>query len=98
MKSLFEAGMLVFFGAAWPISIIKSWKSKSTGGKSVLFSYVVVIGYVCGLLAKVFDDVTPGYVFYKDYVFWLYVLNLAMVTADLLLWYRNRAYEKSLAK
>ena len=35
--SIFEAGMLLCFGAAWPMNIIKSIKTKSTKGKSLPF-------------------------------------------------------------
>jgi hypothetical protein len=83
--SEFEAGMLICFGAAWPASLWKSWRARSTGGKSVVFLYVVGLGYVCGILHKVTFNLDP--------VVALYALNLAMVSADIVLWYRNRRTE-----
>ena len=51
--SIFEAGMLISFGAAWPLNIYKSIKTRSAVGKSVLFLIVVFIGYVCGIIHKI---------------------------------------------
>ena len=49
LKSLLEITMLICFGAAWPISIYKSWTSHSSKGKSLLFLAVIVIGYASGI-------------------------------------------------
>jgi len=84
--SVFEAGMLVCFGFAWPISLLKAWRSRSTGGKSPWFSAVVILGYVFGITHKILHS--------RDIVMVLYVINMLMVTGDLLLWFRNRRYEK----
>ncbi len=85
--SVFEILMLLCFGAAWPFSIYKSWKSRATGGKSVLFLFIVVAGYVAGIINKVF--------YRMDAVVWLYVLNALMVSADAVLWFRNRRLERT---
>ncbi len=79
--SLFEMIMLLCFGAAWPMSIYKSYTSKSVAGKSVFFLYIIMIGYVSGIINKL--------LYHYDWVVYLYVLNLLMVTTDLLLYYRN---------
>ena len=81
----FEATMLVCFGAAWPISIIRSYRSRSTKGKSGLFSIVVIVGYLCGILNKA--------LYQPDFVIALYALNLIMVAVDFCLWIRNRRLE-----
>ncbi len=52
--SPFEIGMLVCFGISWPISVFKSWKTKSTAGKSILFMTAILIGYISGILHKIF--------------------------------------------
>ncbi len=78
--------MLICFGAAWPFSIYRSVKSKSTNGKSRLFLLVLILGYIAGILNKIFYD--------YDIVLYLYVLNLLMVSTDALLWIRNRRQEK----
>ncbi|MGF7058278.1 hypothetical protein [Brassicibacter mesophilus] len=80
--SIFEIIMLLCFGFAWPFSIYKSYKSKSVGGKSLLFLIVILFGYAAGILNKIF------YSF--DNVIYLYMLNMGMVTIDMLLYIRNQ--------
>lgn len=79
--SIFEVIMLICFGAAWPLSIYKSYTSRSIAGKSALFLVVILIGYVAGILHKIFNQ--------YDAVIYLYILNFLMVLADLLLYIRN---------
>ncbi len=86
---IFEAIMLLCFGAAWPFSIYKSAKSRKTGGKSPLFLVIVIVGYIAGIINKLLT--------HPDYVLWLYVLNAVMVSVDLALYIRNRMYEKRAA-
>ncbi len=80
--SIFEIIMLLCFGAAWPFSIYKSYKSRSVEGKSLLFLLVVFIGYWSGILHKIFYN--------YDSVIYLYILNLIMVGIDILLYIRNK--------
>jgi hypothetical protein len=88
--SVFEVIMLVCFGAAWPFSIYKSYHSKSNSGKSIVFLFIILIGYLSGLLHKVF--------FNFDMVIILYGINAVMVSIDILLYYRNRQYESLAAE
>lgn len=83
--SHFEIIMLVCFGAAWPFSIYRSWTSRSTKGKSLLFMLIVMCGYLAGVLHKIF--------FHYDMVIFLYGLNFLMVAADVLLYLRNKREE-----
>ncbi len=71
MHSPFEAGMLLCFGFSWPFSIWKLWRTKQAAGVSLRFLAMVELGYVCGLLHKIFYS--------WDGVFWLYLLNFLMV-------------------
>jgi FtsH-binding integral membrane protein len=75
--SVFEAVMLICFGASWPMAIYKTYKTKNPVGKSVPFLYLVLTGYIAGCIHKVYYS--------YDNVFWLYVLNASMVFFDLLL-------------
>lgn len=77
--------MLVCFGAAWPFSIYRSVKSGSTKGKSLLFMVVVAIGYIAGIANKLVYDF--------DGVIYLYLLDLALVSTDMVLYARNRRRE-----
>lgn len=73
--SIFEIIMLVCFGAAWPFSIHKSYKTKSAQGKSLIFMIIVIIGYVSGMLHKIY--------YHYDHVIFLYLLNTIMVAIDM---------------
>lgn len=84
--SIFEAVMLICFGAAWPFSIVRSVRSKSTNGKSFVFLLILILGYISGIINKL--------LYSNDIVLYLYILNLTMVSADALLWLRNRKIEK----
>ncbi len=84
--SIFEIVMLLCFGLAWPFSIYKSIISRQTQGKSVLFLIIVVIGYVSGIIHKL--------LYSRDWVVMLYALNALMVSVDIVLYYRNKRFEK----
>ena len=84
--SILEIVMLLCFGAAWPFSIYKSWTSRRTAGKSVFFLFIVLVGYGAGILNKALNDF--------DGVIWLYALNATMVSADIVLYYRNKRLEQ----
>ena len=82
--SIFEAGMLICFGASWPFAVLKTYKTKNVKGKSRLFLSLIILGYIFGIINKI--------LYSMDIVVWLYVLNLTLVSADaaLVLLYKNR--------
>ncbi|HET6452641.1 MAG TPA: hypothetical protein VFI08_15085 [Spirochaetia bacterium] len=82
--SVFEIAMLVCFGAAWPVSIYKSLRTRAVAGKSLFFLVIVFVGYVAGILHKI--------IFRYDLVIFLYGLNALMVGIDIVLYLRNRLY------
>ncbi len=88
--SVFEIFMLVCFGFAWPTAIHKSITSKSVEGKSLLFIYVILCGYIFGILHKI--------IYNYDIVIFLYAINLLMVFIDLLLYYRNKKLQGGAVK
>lgn len=79
--SVFEIIMLLCFGAAWPFSISRSYRSRSNAGKSLGFLYVVLTGYIAGVLHKI--------IYNYDAVIYLYALNGVLVMVDIMLYYRN---------
>ena len=81
--SVFEAGMMVCFGISWPIAALKTYRCKCVHGKSIHFSMLILLGYMCGIAHKVLDDM--------DWVFWLYILNTFFLLVDMYLYwiYRN---------
>lgn len=82
---IFEAIMLICFGAAWPFSIRKSWMARTTKGKSLFFLMVLDVGYISGILHKVFWSM--------DKVLLLYILNFVLVSIDIAIYFRNRKIE-----
>lgn len=75
--SIFEIGMLLCFGASWPFMLKKTIKTKETKGQSKRFLSIILLGYICGMLHKIFYNL--------DIVFWLYVLNFTLVFVELIL-------------
>ena len=88
--SIYEAIMLICFGAAWPFSILKSWRARTSKGKSVFFLFVVLAGYAAGIMNKVSLNQC------HDPVLWLYALNILMVGLDTVLFFRNRRIDAGL--
>lgn len=83
MSSLMEAAMVLCFGASWPLSLYKSITSRTAKGKSLLFECFIWIGYIFGLTGKIISgNIT--------YVFLFYILNLVMVSLDILVYFRNK--------
>ena len=83
---IYEAIMLICFGAAWPFSIAKSWRSRSSKGKSIFFLFVILTGYIAGILNKTTNGLN------HDPVLILYLLNTLMVAIDIALYFRNLYY------
>ena len=81
---LMEIIMVVSFGCSWPMNVMKSYKARTTKGKSLGFLLFIFFGYICGIIGKLNS---PGY---KWYVLFFYVLNFIMVSADLILYFRNK--------
>lgn len=81
--SVFEAGMMICFGISWPIAAYKTYKAKCVCGKSFAFSCLIMTGYICGIIHKLF--------FYNDWVIWLYILNMIFLGTDMVLYlkYKN---------
>lgn len=86
MVTLFESIMLICFGISWPISVYKSATSRSTKGKSVIFTIAIIVGYLAGITSKIIGG-------NFNYVFILYLINLAFVSVDLVLYFINRRRE-----
>ncbi len=80
---ILEILMVVCFGFSWPMNVMKSYKARTTKGKSLGFLVMICIGYVCGIASKVIGGS------YKWYVMFFYVLNLCMVLLDVAMYVRN---------
>lgn len=88
MSAILEIIMLVSFGASWPLNVLKSWRARTTKGKSLAFLCLIFFGYIAGIISKLTAES------FKWYVLFFYVLNLIMVGIDLCLYYRNYRLDK----
>lgn len=84
--SILEAAMVICFGLSWPLSIMRSCRSRSTKGKSLLFMIFIDIGYLCGITSKLLSHT-------YNLAFYFYFPNIIMVTTDICLYFRNKRLE-----
>ena len=94
MAELLEIIMIVSFGASWPMNVIKSYKSRTTKGKSLAFLCLIFFGYIAGIASKFVNEAYMASIAQKWYVLFFYCLNLIMVGIDLILYFRNKALDK----
>lgn len=98
MSELFEILMIVSFGASWPLNVIKSYKSRTAKGKSLIFLCLIFFGYIAGIISKLLNESYMESISCKWYVLFFYVLNLIMVGMDLCLYIRNRKLDMEAEK
>ena len=98
MSEILEIIMVVSFGASWPFNVIKSYKARTAKGKSVTFLLLILFGYVAGIASKLVNDAYMASFAEKWYVLFFYVLNLIMVSADFILYLRNKNLDKKAAE
>lgn len=96
MAEFLEIVMIVSFGASWPMNVMKSYKARTTKGKSLAFLYLILFGYVAGIASKFVNEAYMAAFAQKWYVLFFYVLNFVMVGADLILYYRNKKIDKEI--
>ena len=92
---LLEALTIFCLGLSWPLSIRKSWVSRTAKGKSLFFEVFLLIGYACGIVKKIIESVglfgvTPksGFIFVLS--FFCYILNFVEISIDVALYFRNK--------
>lgn len=86
MVQCFEGIMLICFGISWPVSVYKSFTSRSTHGKSVIFIIAILIGYIAGISGKILSGSI-------NYVLIIYIFNFIVVFCDFVLYLINRKRE-----
>ena len=87
MGSLLETIMLVCFGFSWPLNVIKAYKAKTAKGTSLPFVLLIITGYIAGISAKIIS----GQI---NYVLIAYILNLAIVSLNIIVYFRNVSLDK----
>lgn len=80
--------MLVCFGLSWPISLINNIKAKTAKNMSLQFILLITAGYVMGISAKILNHNI-------NYVLIAYLLNLVMVSANIVVYFINKSYDKA---
>ncbi len=78
LPEILEGIMMAAFGASWPAQILKTIRVKNPAGKSFLFLYLIMTGYLCGI---------AGMILSKKFnlVLWIGCLDFAMVATDTVL-------------
>ncbi|MBO5306270.1 MAG: hypothetical protein J6B12_05850, partial [Clostridia bacterium] len=56
MAEILEVIMIVSFGASWPLNVLKSYRARTTKGKSLAFLLLILFGYVAGITSKFMND------------------------------------------
>ena len=87
MGSILETVMLVCFGFSWPLNVMKAYKAKTAKGTSLPFVLLIITGYIAGLSAKIIS----GQI---NYVLIAYILNLAIVSLNIIVYFRNVSLDK----
>lgn len=88
---ILETVMLVCFGFSWPMNLIKAYKARTAKSTSLPFIILIITGYIAGITAKL----VPGNI---NYVLIAYLLNLAIVSLNLIVYFRNLSLDKKNAK
>lgn len=92
INEICSAIMLICFGASWPFNIIKLWKSRTTKSVSLPFYLLIWSGYLIGLIGRICAGKVLGA---QNWAFWVYVLDLLMLTVALAVYFRNYMIEKN---
>ena len=87
MGSILETVMLVCFGFSWPLNVIKAYRAKTAKGTSLPFVLLIITGYIAGISAKLIS----GQI---NFVLIAYILNLAIVFLNLIVYFRNVSLDK----
>ena len=87
MTEILETIMLICFGCSWPVSVYKNVKAKTAKSMSLNFILLIIVGYVAGIIAKVCEH-------RYNFVLVVYIINLVIVSLNLVVYFRNKQYDK----
>ena len=83
--------MLVCFGFSWPMNLIKAYKARTAKSTSLPFILLIITGYIAGISAMI----ALGNL---NYVLVAYLINLAIVSLNLLVYFRNVTLDRKANK
>ena len=94
MSEILEIIMIVSFGISWPMNVIKSYKARTTKGKSLWFILLILFGYIAGISSKLVSAEYMANFEDKWYVLVFYIINFIMVSIDLGFYIRTYKLDK----
>ncbi len=90
MADLLETLMIVSFGLSWPINAVKAYRARTAKGTSLAFLCLIFFGYIAGVISKLINPSYMANFSEKWYVLCCYILNLIFVSANLMIYFRNK--------
>ncbi len=87
MSPILESIMLICFGFSWPMNVIKGYKARTAKSMSLPFIVLIISGYIAGIMAKLVSQQI-------NFVLIVYLLNLAIVSLNLAIYFRNNKLDK----
>lgn len=93
LATIFEIVMVLCFGASWPFNIVRAYKARTAKGTSLQFTLLIGLGYVGGILSKIFAWLDYGKGYWnalKILAFAFYFVNLAMIVTGIVIYFRNK--------
>lgn len=87
MSPILESIMLICFGFSWPMNVIKGYKARTAKSMSLPFIVLIISGYIAGIMAKLVSQQI-------NFVLIVYLLNLAIVSLNLVIYFRNKKLDK----
>ena len=87
MTEILETIMLICVGFSWPLTVYRNIKSRTAKTMSLGFILLIIIGYIAGITAKISSDNI-------GFVLGVYILNLAIVSVNLGVYFRNRKLDR----
>ncbi len=98
LSIIFEIVMIVCFGASWPFNIVRAYKARTAKGTSLLFTLFIAIGYVGGILCKIFQWQMKAPTPLSIVAFCFYILNICMVSTGIAIYFRNKKLDAAKEK
>lgn len=87
MANILETIMLICFGLSWPINLVNSIKARTAKAISLKFLIMITIGYIAGIVAKIINHQI-------NYVLAFYILNILVVSMNLVVYFINKKHDK----
>lgn len=98
LATICEIIMVICFGASWPFNVIRAYKARTTKGTSLPFMSLIGIGYIGGILNKLF---THFFVEPLDWLKWVafafYIVNITLVSTGIAIYFRNKKLDEQAA-